>query len=588
MSYKRPQSKSSKHVYKSESFENMQIKFNTGSRCLDLITLYRPPPNQNNKFTTSQFFEEFSTFLQDKVTGSGDLLIVGDLNCHLDKKTDNTTQKFTDMLGSLGIEQHVNKPTHMSGHTLDVIMCRDTDNLVQEVQVGDLITDQHLLLCNVHHPKPHLHKTKIITRAFRSIDLPSFRTDISQGLGDLDDNLSVTDLMDKYDTQLTNVLNKHATPNEKSIVIRPQQPWFSDDLHLAKSEKRKAERLWRRTGLTVHREIFKEERDKYNKLLVSSKVSYYNQRIIDCGQDSKAMSKTMNELLFRFSCSFKEKIDKIRNNPPDCSDINLEIAQSPPVSTLNVLQNTTEEEVWEIICKSPAKSCMLDPIPTWLIKESRSELLPVMTNIINYSLRSSQVPKSMKSAIVTPLLKKSTLNPDILKNYRPVSNLSYISILLERVVAGRLTDYMTENNLHEHIQSAYKPGHSTETALVKVQNDILTSIDQHGVVIRVMLDLSVAFDTIDHDILFSRMEKTLGITGQALAWFKSYLSGRTLRIKIDQSFSELVGHPVVCTTRISVRTIAVSDLPPIPWKTHQNAWFRASHICRRHTALIWQ
>ena len=321
-------------------------------------------------------------------------------------------------------------------------------------------------------------------------------------------------------------------------------------LHQAKSEKRKAERLWRRTGLTVHREIFKEEKAKYNKLLESSKVSYYNQRIIDCGQDSKAMSQTMNELLFRqkisklqehssaeelanrFSCFFKEKIDKIRDNLPDCSNINLEIAQSPPVSTLT-------DGGMEDNCKYPAKSCMLDLIPTWLIKESRSELLPVMTNIINSSLRSSQVPKSMKSAVVTPLLKKSTLNPDILKNYRPVSNLSYISKLLERVVAKRLTDYMTENNLHEHLQSAYKPGHSTETALVKVQNDILTSIDQHGIVILVMLDLSAVLDTIDHDILFSRMENTLGITGQALAWFKSYLSGWTLRIKIDKSFSEL-------------------------------------------------
>ena len=155
-----------------------------------------------------------------------------------------------------------------------------------------------------------------------------------------------------------------------------------------------------------------------------------------------------------------------------------------------------------------------------------------MTNIINSSLRSSQVPKSMKSAIVTLLLKKYTLNPDILKNYRSVSNLSYISKLLERVVTGRLTDYMTENNLHKHLQSAYKPGHSTETALVKIQNEILTSIDQHGVVILVMLGLSAAFDTIDHDTLFSRMENTLGITGRTLAWFKSYLSGRALHIKI--------------------------------------------------------
>ena len=98
---------------------------------------------------------------------------------------------------------------------------------------------------------------------------------------------------------------------------------------------------------------------------------------------------------------------------------------------------------------------------------------------------------------------------------------------------------MTENNLHKHLKSASKPGHGTETALVKEQNDILTSIDQHRIVILVMLDLSAAFDTIDHDILFSRMEKTLGITGQALAWFTSYQSGRTLRIKIDKSFSEL-------------------------------------------------
>ena len=90
------------------------------------------------------------------------------------------------------------------------LSCVETDNHVQDVQFGDVITDHHLLLCNVHHPKPHLQKTKIKTRAFRSINLPSFRTDILQGLGDLDDNLSVTDLLYIYDTQLTNVLNKHA------------------------------------------------------------------------------------------------------------------------------------------------------------------------------------------------------------------------------------------------------------------------------------------------------------------------------------------------------------------------------------------
>ena len=95
---------------------------------------------------------------------------------------------------------------------------------------------------------------------------------------------------------------------------------------------------------------------------------------------------------------------------------------------------------------------------------------------------------------------------------------------------------MTLNNLHGYLQSACKPGHSTETALVEVQNDILTSIDQHGMLYLSFL-VSEAFDTIDHDVLFSRMESTLGITGPAFGWFRSYLGDRTLRVQIDDSFS---------------------------------------------------
>ena len=95
---------------------------------------------------------------------------------------------------------------------------------------------------------------------------------------------------------------------------------------------------------------------------------------------------------------------------------------------------------------------------------------------------------------------------------------------------------MTDNNLHEYLQSADRPGHSTKPALVKVQNDILISINQHGIVILILLDLSAAFYTIDYNLLFSRMESTLGIIGPALKWFRSHLCDRTLRVQID-SFS---------------------------------------------------
>jgi hypothetical protein len=144
----------------------------------------------------------------------------------------------------------------------------------------------------------------------------------------------------------------------------------------------------------------------------------------------------------------------------------------------------------------------------------------------------------MKQALVTPLLKKPSLDCQLLKNYRPVSNLSFISKVLERVVASRLNQYMEDNHLQEQLQSAYKSGHSTETALVRIQNDILSSVDKQGLVILVLLDLSAAFDTIDHDVLLTRLHSMLGISGAALEWFRSYLTERTQSILIDNTRSK--------------------------------------------------
>ena len=173
-----------------------------------------------------------------------------------------------------------------------------------------------------------------------------------------------------------------------------------------------------------------------------------------------------------------------------------------------------------------------------MVKDSVDELIPMVTILVNLSLQNANVPDSIKQALVTPLLKKDDLDPEVLKNYRPVSNLSLFSKVLERVVAARLTNYMTINQLHEPMQSAYRACHSTETALVRVQNDILRTLDQGGAVILVLLDLSAAFDTIDHSILLSRMESILGVKGSALEWFKSYLLGRKQRIKINDDLSE--------------------------------------------------
>ena len=123
------------------------------------------------------------------------------------------------------------------------------------------------------------------------------------------------------------------------------------------------------------------------------------------------------------------------------------------------------------------------------------------------------------------------------KNYRPVSNLSFLSKVLERVVLDQLFEYLNQNNLLSPNQSAYRPGHSTETALIKVTNDILTSLDQGDVTVLSLLDLSSAFDTLDHSILFNILQNDFKITDTALNWFKDYLTCRSQSVNICNSFS---------------------------------------------------
>ena len=205
---------------------------------------------------------------------------------------------------------------------------------------------------------------------------------------------------------------------------------------------------------------------------------------------------------------------------------------------LDLFTPATETEVRTIIMKAPTKSCKLDPLPTWLLKNCLDELVPVITLIINHSMSSGCVPDNMKKAIVTPLLKKSSLEPDF-KNYRPVSNLSFISKLLERVVASRLLKHLQEENLLESFQSAYRPNHSTETALVRVQNDILMSMEHQEITILVLLDLSAAFDTVHHKTLLHHLEQYFGISGTVLHWFLSYLQDRQQSVSIEGMTSKL-------------------------------------------------
>ena len=287
---------------------------------------------------------------------------------------------------------------------------------------------------------------------------------------------------------------------------------------------------------------------------------HINSKISDC-DDQKTLFKVVDtltsakcksvlpshdsskDLACRINTFFADKVTQIRNDLKSKASMSSIPAKGntvhEPSVSLNVFEPATEEEIRKLISSTKAKSSAQDPVPTSLIKECSNEFIPIITRIINLSLEQGVVPSNMKKAQVTPLLKKPSLDSEILANYRPISNLTYVSKLAEKVVSNRIKKHMVSHNLQEKFQSAYKKHHSCETALLRIHNDILLALDNKKVVALLLLDLSAAFDTVSHEILIERLQNLIGIQGIALDWLKSYLSDRVQQVVINGEVSDL-------------------------------------------------
>ena len=226
-----------------------------------------------------------------------------------------------------------------------------------------------------------------------------------------------------------------------------------------------------------------------------------------------------------FSDFFHSKVTCIRRNLDSTTVTPPSVPDQPFCGTVwGAFQSVSEDEVKKILNQSTIKTCELDPLPASFLTHCLDDLLPHLTSIINDSLHSGLFPSAFKSVIVKPHLKKTALNPEICKNYKSVSNLSFLSKILEKVVLRQHLNHLLTNNLFYSHQSAYRAGHSTETALPKIINDLLSALDDDKVTLLSLLDLSAAFDTTDHSTLVSRLSHSFGISDTVLTWFNSYLS----------------------------------------------------------------
>ena len=523
------------------SFEHCAINVKSSTCSALFVCVYRPPPSKTNGLTTNQFIDEFSNYLE-ALSNEKNVFMLGDFNLHYEKLTDPAVKSFKTLIDEHNFSQLVTEPTRKK-HILDLLLIRGNLKTVSDIEVVDKCLSDHCIVsCDIDFERPRPVKHRVLTRNVKEVNVTNFRNDILSSFS-CDPPSSFEDL----NATLKNTLDKHAPLRERVISAKPGAPWMSLRVKAAKADKRKAERAWKKSGLEIHKQIYQKcKRETYN-IVKEEKRMFINEKIVSSGS-CKELYQICNDLVGKgkdkvlptivpkedlpqaINNFFIQKVVNIRKGFDNDSVPTFEEFNGIPV---NEFRPVSESTVKSFILKSSKKFSILDPLPASLFFDCIDVLLSVITRLINDSLASGNVPVSFHDAIVHPLLKKSGMDQNLLKNYRPVSNLPFLSKILEKIVLTQLNSHLVQNGLKDVYQSAYKSKHSTETALLKVNSDLLNACDSGKVSVLALLDLSAAFDTIDHDILLMRLNTTFGIRSFALKWFESYLLNRHQTVIAD-------------------------------------------------------
>ncbi|KAK6191161.1 hypothetical protein SNE40_002900 [Patella caerulea] len=539
--------------------EVMDYNIYSGNDLLHIVLIYRPPYSKAHKITLKTFLCEFGSLMESAMTSAGRLIVAGDMNIHVDDTNNTEGRQFIDLFTSLGLVQHVVGPTHTIGHTLDLVLTRAEDVCVTNFVIDRSLPSDHAgvhFTSTVHRPP----LTKIFKehRSLADLDITSLKDTIESTLSDQNDNLDVNVITKQYNVALNSAIDDHAPMRKKSVVVKPRARWLTMDLIEERRLLRKHERKMISSGLIIHSEIFKATSRVYNKKLNNVKTIFHQNQIAEA--DSKQLFAIIDDISGNkkstasvipdtdptllpdvFADFFTNKIKIIRTNlssVPDTTTFSNSSQTRSLSSNFNSFNPLCVNEIVTLVRKMPSKTCSIDPMPTNLVKECIEVLAPTLLRIVNTSFQTGVFPESCKRAIVRPLIKKLGLDKEILKNYRPVSNCTFLDKFLEKAALAQLHHYFKENHLYGKFQSAYREGHSTETALLRVANDTLRALDKKQDLILILLDLSAAFDTIDHTILLRRLQFYFGITDSALDWLSSYLTGRTQQVAVGSYLSE--------------------------------------------------
>ena len=541
--------------------ESIFIEIENTSSSIVICVMYRPPSQ-----SVDDFFESLNTILNNVHQEKKTFYLMGDFNIDLLKVGNvQNANDFLDLLLLNSMAPLIHYPTRVtdsSASLLDNIFTNDSCQIQSGIFLSD-VSDHFPVYCICNsivsvlkdeqkRSKRDLNENNIV-QFLQSLESSDFVFDKN------DPNNSYNNFLALFTDRYNEAFPVISKCNRRRVN---DNPWCSKEIQKLIKKKCKMYKLYIKNPTSYRKEVYRKCRNEItNKIKLAKKV-YYEKKLASCQGNSKKTWDVINGAMGK-NCKKKSVIKSIKCNNSTVSnkkeicnslntyfsnigqDINSTFNDSNESDYLKYVEKNKSTIFFKPITCKELIDCVTnlknntsagyDDIDIIIVKRSIHLICKPLCAIFNQCMENGIFPEKMKIAKVVPVFKNGS--PEIMSNYRPISVLSVFSKIFEKCISARLVEFLEKCNIIKKNQYGFRAGHSTSSAVTDFIHKVVNAIDNGEILLGLFLDLSKAFDTLDHKILLAKLRK-YGIRGVTLQLFKSYLSNRKQFVCIDDNVSE--------------------------------------------------
>lgn len=541
----------------------LKIILNQGNQTFCLLVIYRPPSTNEAEFVThlNGVLDEID------LTSHEHVFIIGDINLDILREEGNTndTEEYLNILSEKGFHSLINKPTRVSNTStscIDHIFLKSKnfdENSTYAAVIHTNITDHYSTMVVVKNV-PEINTKLDCDCEFLKINYPKLKEILSnENWNDIYCLRDVDECVDMFISRVKEAITR-SSKKMKIPKRKKKKPWITYGIiNSIKTRDKLFLKLKQNPNNAGLKNEYNTYRNKVNALLKKAKHDYFTNEIERKKNDSsnlwkviknfagikkttnnhieKIVTENGNELTSceniaeEFNKYFSEAGEKLAAKLPSCKTE----FQDEPLSNSIFLSPTDCDEVKQIILElKDNKSPGLDGISNEILKYSVSALTEPISFIINKCIEQGKVPSHFKNAKIIPIYKKGEKTD--MSNYRPISLISSVSKIFEKIVKHRVMKYLNKYKIISKFQYGFQEKLSTQDAVAELTSNIYQALDDRKSCLGVFIDLAKAFDSVCHQLLLEKLEH-IGMRGNTIKLFKSYLENRKQYVDINGCLS---------------------------------------------------